>query len=243
MVRSERIMKRLISALALITVLCVPALALSDSEYLEMKKDPAFRAADTQLTRAYNQAKNSMSKSDFEKLRREQRKWIESGRDSEAKSVMRNRNPKLFAYTHVTLERARKIYSAIPPDSYSSLSVSADDFIGTYYNSNHLCLVIWRDNSKKQKLCVGFNEPRKNSPDMFGYPDGNVLEVEFDYNDEDLMSLVKYENGIEEEGNLDLRAKLTMLNEDTIKMEASPDIERLFGQTSGIFIKGHEDNN
>ena len=229
-------MKRLISVLALITVLCAPALALSDAEYLKMKKDPEFSAADSQLTRAYNQAKSSMSKSDFEKLRREQRQWIESGRDSEAKSVMRNRNTKLFAYTHVTLERARKIYSAIPVDSYASVSVNADDFIGTYYNSNLLCLEIWRDN--KQKLCVGFYEPRKNSPNMFGYPNGNVLEVEFDYDDEDLMSLVKYENGIEEEGNLDLRAKLTMLNEDTIKMEASPDIERLFGQTSGIFIRG-----
>lgn len=228
-------MKRLISALALITVLCVPALALSDAEYLKMKKDPAFRAADSQLTRAYNQAKNSMSKSDFEKLQREQRQWIKSGRDSEAKKVMRNQNPKLFAYTHVTLERARKIYSAIPSDSYASLSVSADDFIGTYYNSNYLCLEIQRDD---KKLCVGFYEPRKNSPNMFGYPDGNVLEVEFNYYDEDLMSIVKYENGIEENEKLVLRAKLTMLNEDTIKMEASPDIERLFGQTSGIFIRG-----
>lgn len=228
-------MKRLISALALITVLCVPALALTDAEYLDMKKDPEFRVADSQLTRAYNQAKSSMSKSNFEKLQREQRQWIKSGRDSEAKKVMRNQNTKLFAYTYVTLERARKIYSAIPSDSYASLSVRADDFIGTYYNSNLLCLEIWWDN---KKLCVGFYEPRKNSPNMFGYPNGNVLEVEFNYDDEDLMSLVKYENGIEEEENLDLRAKLTMLNEDTIKMEASPDIERLFGQTSGIFIRG-----
>lgn len=228
-------MKHLISALALIVVLCVPALALSDAEYLDMKKNPEFRAADNQLTRAYNQAKSSMSKSDFEKLKREQLQWIKSGRDNEARKVIRNRNNKLFAYTHVTLERARKIYSAIPSSSYASLSVSADDFIGTYYNSNFLCLEIWRDN---EKLCVGFYEPRKNSPNMFGYPDGNVLEVEFDYDDEDLMSLVKYENGIDEKENLDLRAKLTMLNNDTIKMEASPDIERLFGQTSGIFIRG-----
>lgn len=53
----------------------------------------------------------------------------------------------------------------------------------------------------------------------------------------------EFVSGLEElteltQETLELRAKLTMLNEDTIKMEASPDFDRIFWETSGIFTKG-----
>ena len=62
-------MKRFMSALVLIIVLCVPAFALSDAEFLEMKKDPEFSEANRKLNSAYNQAKKSMTKAKFERLK------------------------------------------------------------------------------------------------------------------------------------------------------------------------------
>ena len=239
-------MKRLICALAAVAVLCVPAFALSNSEYLKMKKDSAFNAADGHLTRAYNQAKSSMSTSDFEKLKREQRQWIAEGRDKEAKRLMRNGFDKPGAYTDATLNRAREIYSKIPLSSVSQ-SVRAEDFIGTYYNGNYVCMTIWREDREFEKkrpkgvLSVGFSIPRINGPDLFGRPRGNILEAEFDYDNDELMALVKYESGIKKEGNLDIRARLIMLNKYAIKVEASPDLDSLFGTTSGIFLREEED--
>ncbi|MBR1486872.1 MAG: hypothetical protein IJ597_06420, partial [Synergistaceae bacterium] len=59
-------MKRLISLAALILILTAPAFALSDSEYLEMKKtNKAFAEADKSLTEAYSKAKGTMPNSDF----------------------------------------------------------------------------------------------------------------------------------------------------------------------------------
>lgn len=239
-------MKRLICALAAVAVLCVPAFALSNSEYLKMKKDSAFNEADGHLTRAYNQAKNSMSASDFEKLKREQRQWVADGRDKEAKRLMRNGFDKLGAYTDATLNRAREIYSRIPLSSVSQ-SVRAEDFIGTYYNSNYVCMTIWREDREFEKkrpngvLSIGFSIPRINGSEMYGRPRGNILDAEFDYENDELMALVKYESGIEKEGNLDLRARLMMLNEYTIKVEASPDLDSLFEPTSGIFLMSEDE--
>lgn len=230
-------MKRFLSALALIMLLCVPAFALSDGEYLKMKKDPAFKTADGHLSKAYSQAKTSMSKTAFEKLKDEQRQWVTDGRDKEAKSLIRDGYDKLDAYTQVTRRRACEIYSKIPLSAIS-FSASVNDFIGDYSDVNYLGLTVYKDNERKKTLCAAFGMARRNSADMFGYPRGNVLEVKFDSDDEDSMNLLKYEAGIDEDENLDLWAKLTMLNKDTIKVEASPDLNRLFDSVSGIFLRG-----
>lgn len=237
-------MKRLFATLTLVFMFCVPAFALSDAEFLKMKKDSDFREADKHLNRVYKEAQNSMTKSDFEKIKSEQSNWIKSGRDEAAKKLLKQNQAhysKTEAYTEVTLQRAKEIYGQIP---YDLSLITADDFVGTYESEDYLSLVIWwKDEKTKKTLCVGFNVPRRNSPDMFGYPEDNVLEAEFDYNDEDLMALVKYESGIEKERNLDIRAKVTMLSRNKLKLEASPDLKKLYGITKNIFIRDYKEEN
>ena len=228
-------MKRLFATLTLVFMFCVPAFALSDAEFLKMKKDSDFREADKDLNRVYKEAQNSMAKSDFEKIKSQQTKWIKSGRDEAAKKLLKQGHySKTEAYTEATRQRAREIYGQIP---YDVSLINPDDFVGTYESEDYLSLVIWwKDAKTKKTLCVGFNEPRRNSPDMFGYPEDNVLEAEFDYDDEDLMSIIKYESGIEKEGNLDIRAKVIMLSRNKLKLEASPDLKKLYGITKNIFM-------
>ena len=227
--------KRLIFILFFVFTFCGAPFALSDSEFLKFKKDSDFREADKELNQAYKEAQSLMPQSDFEKIKRQQIQWIKSGRDDDAKKFLKTGDySKTEAYTLATRRRAREIYGKIPCDLGL---VDIDDFIGDYYDDeNYLCLSISRDKNKKKNLCVSINEPRKNSPDMFGSPKGNILEAEFDYNDEDLMNILKYENGIDEDEDLDLSVKITMLGKNKIKVEASQDLNQLFN-ASGIFIR------
>ena len=136
MVRSEKIMKRFMSALVLITVLCVPAFALSDAEYLKMKKDPKFAEADRALTRAYNQAKESMTKAHFEHLKKLQLDWIQYGRDEEAERLMEEGHSRLSAYTEATRNRA---------ESFKWM-IDLINCEGDYYNDKGVHLeVVWQN--------------------------------------------------------------------------------------------------
>ncbi len=138
-------MKRLISIFTLIFVFCAPAFALSDAEYLKMKKDPEFAKADRELTRAYNDAKNSMTKSEFSELKNSQRQWISSGRDLYAKKLIREGYSRIEAYTEATLVRVQEIRNEM---TLSTLSV--DDIEGYYDNGNDVYLYIgWKNRAKK----------------------------------------------------------------------------------------------
>lgn len=138
-------MKRLISIIALILVCVTPAFALSDAEYLKMKKDPEFAQADRELTRAYNDAKGSMTKSEFAKLKKLQRQWIADGRDRHAKNLMREGYSKTEAYAEATRVRTREIRNEM---TLSSLSV--DDVQGYYDNGDDIYLFIgWKNRAKK----------------------------------------------------------------------------------------------
>ena len=106
-------MRRLISVLAFMLLMYVPAFALSDAEYLKMKKDPEFAAADRELTRAYNEAKRIMSKSEFDSFRKDQRQWIAKQRDVRAKTFMEDGYSRVEAYTKATLERAEGILARL----------------------------------------------------------------------------------------------------------------------------------
>ena len=104
-------MKRLMSIIAVVLVFTVPAFALSDAEYLRMKKSSAdFAEADEFLTDAYNNVKSVMSRSDFASIKEEQREWIKSGRDKAARAFMREGYSKMEAYTKATEERAEELY-------------------------------------------------------------------------------------------------------------------------------------
>ena len=138
-------MKRFISIIALIFVFAVPAFALTDAEYLKMKKDPDFAAADRELTSAYNDAKNKMTKSEFSKLKNLQRQWIASGRDQHAKNLIREGYSKIEAYTEATLARAQEIRNEL-----TLSTLSTDDIEGYYDNGDDVYLFIgWKNRNKK----------------------------------------------------------------------------------------------
>ena len=104
-------MKRLMSIIAVVLVFAVPAFALSDAEYLRMKKSSAnFAEADEFLSDAYNNVKSVMSRSEFASIKEEQREWIKSGRDEAARAFMNEGYSKMEAYTKATEERAEELY-------------------------------------------------------------------------------------------------------------------------------------
>lgn len=106
-------MKRLIAVLAVLFLISAPAFALSDEQYLELKKFPGFAAAEQKLTKAYNEAEKVMDKSEFEALRESQRDWIAGQRDIRAETFIRDNYSIADAYTRVTLERAESILARI----------------------------------------------------------------------------------------------------------------------------------
>ena len=110
-------MKRLLAVLALILALYVPAHALTDEEYIRLKRYPAFAEADRSLASAYNDAKDAMIRSAFEDLRESQREWIDSGRDREARRLIRQDYSRVEAYTEVTRRRTAYIRQQISEHS------------------------------------------------------------------------------------------------------------------------------
>ncbi len=104
-------MKRLMSIVAVVLVFTVPAFALSDAEYLRMKRSSAeFAAADKFLSEAYNNVKNVMSRSEFASVKEEQREWIKRGRDEAARAFMDDGYSRIEAYTKATEERGEELY-------------------------------------------------------------------------------------------------------------------------------------
>ena len=115
-------MKKILSALTVLFVMCIAsqALALSDKDYREMMKDPGFAQADKNLNDAWNAAKESLSPAEFAKLKKDQAQWLKKGRDDEVKelrSVQAGRNlTRTDAYTSITDDRAGYIRGLIPSD-------------------------------------------------------------------------------------------------------------------------------
>ena len=110
------------SLLAVACILCfnvLPAFALSDSEYRSMMKNPIFANADKALNTAWKSAKSNLSSYEFENLKKDQQRWIKSGREAEAKALMKQYS-KVEAYARVTNSRAQYIMQFIQDneDSY-----------------------------------------------------------------------------------------------------------------------------
>lgn len=100
-------MKRLVSVLALIFLLSVPAFGLTDAEYLRMRKSNAdFARADRQLNQVWSRLKKSLPKNVFTRLDKLQREWVKSGRDEEAASLIEEGYSRMEAYTMATSDRA-----------------------------------------------------------------------------------------------------------------------------------------
>ena len=100
-------MKRLFIALIVLTLSVAPSFALSDAEYLYMKKtDPEYARADQRLTRIWNELKQSMSASAFNELKKEQLAWIRGGRDEDAEIYLERDYSRVEAYTMATEARS-----------------------------------------------------------------------------------------------------------------------------------------
>ena len=83
------------------------ATALSDAEYLQMKKNsPEYAMAEAKLQKVWNELKNSMSKSSYSYLLDEQREWIGRGRDEAANAYIQRGYSRIEAYTMATIDRA-----------------------------------------------------------------------------------------------------------------------------------------
>ena len=133
-------MKRLITTLAVLFLVSAPAFALSDEQYLELKKFPGFATAEQKLTKAYNEAEKVMDKSEFEALRESQRDWIAGQRDIRAETFIRDNYSIADAYTRVTLERAESILARIRTIQNRVVDdAGIDDIAGEYaYSESEL---------------------------------------------------------------------------------------------------------
>ena len=89
-------------------VLSSTAFALSDKEYKQFMRTPEFAKADKALNAAWQNAKNSLDGNEFETLKKNQRSWVKSGRDNEAKPLLRKMK-RVQAYAIVTDNRAKYI--------------------------------------------------------------------------------------------------------------------------------------
>lgn len=102
-------MKKIISVLALIVLMAAPALALSDAEYLKMKKNQSFARADRKLTNTWNRLKKTLPEFVFQELQKNQRAWIKNGRDNDAKQYIKEGYSRVEAYTMATNDRANNL--------------------------------------------------------------------------------------------------------------------------------------
>ena len=100
-------MKKVFAVLALVLAFAGTAFALSDSEYLSLKKSNAdFARADKRLAQVYGKLKDALSKKEFAELKDAQLEWINSGRDEEAEALMNEGYSRAEAYTMATNDRA-----------------------------------------------------------------------------------------------------------------------------------------
>ena len=100
-------MKRIIAVFALVLLTVGSAFALSDAEYLRMRKNSvAFARADKTLSNVWTNLKKSLPKNLFAELQKNQREWIASGRDDAASNYMEQGYSRVEAYTMATNDRA-----------------------------------------------------------------------------------------------------------------------------------------
>ena len=113
-------MKKVFAVVALVLAMAGAAFALSDEEYTSLKKSNAdFARADKRLTQVWKKLKADLSKSVFAELQKDQREWIDTGRDEEADVLMNDGYSRAEAYTIATNNRADEL-----PDIARSLAKS-----------------------------------------------------------------------------------------------------------------------
>ena len=100
-------MKRLFAVIALVLLTACSAFALSDAEYLRLKKSNAdFARADKRLTQIWKKVQAALDEEVFEELKENQLEWINYVRDEKAESLMQEGYSRAEAYTIATNDRA-----------------------------------------------------------------------------------------------------------------------------------------
>ena len=104
-------MKRILSAALLTLILAGAAFGLSDKEYTRMmKSSKAFREADKFMNECYKECRQTLPRSEFERVAEELREWIKSGHDEEAQSFIDDGMSRAEAYAKVTEMRAHDLH-------------------------------------------------------------------------------------------------------------------------------------
>ena len=124
------LVKKFLSALAVLFLISSSALALSDSEYKELMKDSSFADSEKELAKVWAEAKKLPAKF-FEHLQKEQREWVSHGRDERAESLMKADKTlsRSEAYAQETGSRVEAINSAIDAASLTPEKLSDGFFI------------------------------------------------------------------------------------------------------------------
>lgn len=190
-------MRRLFTVIAVLLIISAPAFALSDAEYLRMKKNPEFAEADSELTEAYNEAKEILDKSEFAAFRQDQRDWIAKQRDVRAKTFMEDGYSRGEAYTKATLERASGIRARLHVIQTCVID-DVDDIDNAYYDNGkgsylHLSLVsramFWFEVSFAGRgdkvVMMGDFEPEDNTIAL----DDDGLHAVLTFQDKDTLSV------------------------------------------------------
>lgn len=122
----------------IVVIMCLSltsiAVALSDPEYLQMKRDsPEYAMAEAKLQKVWNELKSSMSKSAYSYLLDEQREWIGRGRDEAASGYIYKGYSRIEAYTMATIDRANYLPTrakALENSNISNKNSAARKFLG-----------------------------------------------------------------------------------------------------------------
>lgn len=134
-------MKRLISALLLLALLAGSAAALTDKEYLRLKKeDGSFSQADDRLNELWKELKSMMSTEDFKALQKENSTWLKTGRDEAAKSFINDGLDKDTAYAEATWQRVTYLAEIKAKQVYGAGALTqnqAQEILMNYLQKNH----------------------------------------------------------------------------------------------------------
>lgn len=106
------------------------AKALTDEDHTRYAREfPAYSQAERRLNAAWKRLKQRLSKEEFQALLAEQRVWVNSTRDAEAKAIagpgpFASAAPLAAAYTEVTVKRAEALEARIRPASPKDVSAA-----------------------------------------------------------------------------------------------------------------------
>ena len=108
--------------------------ALSDAEYTEMyRTSPYFKAADDELTQTWKETAQVLSPKEKKSLLQEQRQWLRTERDEEARALMRQEIRKDCAYAKAIKSRIASLrytayYATLSPADKAAGNIKADSF-------------------------------------------------------------------------------------------------------------------